>query len=71
MRPRTQISMLAALVLTVTTAAAQTQRPMLYELQEGSTFQRGCWPPCRCPLGPKEEGSDVLLAKILPKNDGG
>ncbi len=25
-----------------------------YELLPGSTFQRGCFPPCQCPVGPQQ-----------------
>ena len=45
---------LAWIVLVGTSSAvAQTTdptRPRLYRLDDGSTFERGCFPPCMCPV---------------------
>jgi hypothetical protein len=32
------------------TAAQVLDRPTLYRLERGTTFQRGCFPPCMCPI---------------------
>jgi hypothetical protein len=38
-----------------------------YDLLSGSTFQRGCFPPCLCPLGPKQSlTGDFVLVNLQP-----
>jgi hypothetical protein len=38
-----------------------------YELLSGSTFQRGCFPPCQCAVGPQQPLSgDFVLVKLPP-----
>jgi len=44
---------LAAVVLAAATNSVFSQvpnRPTLYRLERTSTFKRGCFPPCRCPV---------------------
>jgi hypothetical protein len=54
---RTLPSLLAGGIIAVAVlpAAAQTnvQPPVVYKLDNGSAFQRGCFPPCDCPIGVK------------------
>lgn len=43
----------AAVLLTLATGLCTAQvldHPTLYRLERGSTFQRGCFPPCKCPV---------------------
>jgi hypothetical protein len=44
-------AVLLAGILTASPAAAQLHdgRARLYRLEPGSTFERGCFPPCQCP----------------------
>jgi hypothetical protein len=38
-----------------------------YELLSGSTFQRGCFPPCLCAVGPQQPlNGDFVLVKLPP-----
>jgi hypothetical protein len=39
-----------------------------YELLSGSTFRRGCFPPCQCALGPKQPLSGDFALVDLPPN---
>jgi len=41
---------LAALFLAAAPLRAQSTAPVLYRLDAGSAFHRGCYPPCTCPL---------------------
>lgn len=41
---------LALLAAALPAAAQVLDRPTLYRLDRGSTFQRGCFPPCECPM---------------------
>jgi hypothetical protein len=54
MRTLNVVAWLVSLVLllgSVTPAAAQVgSAPVLYRLESGSSFTRGCHPPCECPL---------------------
>jgi hypothetical protein len=48
---RIQIAAAAVLVAAALPVLAQAlDRPTLYRLDRNSTFQRGCFPPCMCPL---------------------
>lgn len=38
------------LMLAVAQADAQSAAPVLYRLESGSSFSRGCYPPCECAL---------------------
>ena len=51
MRPFALIVVLSLLALAagISPLAAQTD-PVVYRLDKGSTFQRGCFPPCLCPV---------------------
>ncbi|MBI4578526.1 MAG: hypothetical protein HY718_02420 [Planctomycetes bacterium] len=56
---------LAALNQTASAVVAQTSTdaaPVLYALTEGSTYQHGCFPPCRCPISElaRVQGTFVL-----------
>lgn len=39
-----------------------------YQILSGSTFQRGCFPPCQCTLGPKQPISGDFALIDLPLN---
>jgi hypothetical protein len=39
-----------------------------YELLSGSTFQRGCFAPCLCAMGPQEPLSGAFVLVRLPPN---
>ena len=50
-RVRKSAVAVALLVFATTVCLAQVlDRPTLYRLERGSTFQRGCFPPCMCPI---------------------
>src|SRR5262245_19961161 len=56
---------LLLLVASISALAAQTAAgsdPVIYRLDKSSTFQRGCFPPCLCPVWQTgtERGTFVL-----------
>ena len=64
-------SLAAALTATVPEAAAQADASSttIYRLEKTSSFQRGCFPPCLCPV--MESGSERgTLALTLTGSDG-
>jgi hypothetical protein len=55
-------------VFVVNTSPVPSTQIHHYHLVSGSTFQRGCFPPCECALGPKEPLSGNFTLVDLPPN---
>jgi hypothetical protein len=49
-------------------ALGQTSTPTYYALVEGSTFQRGCFDPCECPIGQEQDLSGTFSLAFLSDN---
>src|SRR5262245_18618911 len=52
------VPVLVALMLVLAGARAEAQvsaKPVLYQLESGSSFTRGCYPPCLCPIFTTED----------------
>jgi uncharacterized protein (TIGR03382 family) len=56
---------LCALVLP---AVANGQQTTVYALVEGSTFQRGCFDPCECPIGQEQPLSGTFSLTFVSQN---
>jgi hypothetical protein len=57
-RRTVMVRVLAVLMLVLAGARAEAQvraRPVLYRLESGSSFTRGCYPPCLCPIFTTED----------------
>jgi hypothetical protein len=52
-RRTVMVRVLVVLMLVLAGARAEAQltaKPVLYQLESGSSFTRGCYPPCLCPI---------------------
>jgi hypothetical protein len=57
-RRTVMVRVLVVLMLVLAGARAEarvTARPVLYQLESGSSFTRGCYPPCLCPIFTTED----------------